>query len=153
MPNHEIHDSQVTQITCVTCEPGKQAEALSVMTERAEFMLHQPGFISVRLHRSFDGERIVNVMQWENRELLHAAHQSPEFRRVWNRFDQLTGGIDPHLYEVAYVKGGGNQSVGQPAPRSEKHQEQPAPVEAEAQHGSQTILDEARNVNHVSTHR
>lgn len=142
MQNHENHELAVTQITCVTCEAGKQAEALSVMTERAEFMSRQPGFISVRLHRSFDGQRIVNVMQWENRELLHAAHQAPEFRRVWNRFNQLTGGIDPHLYEVAYVKGAGNQSGGRLAPS-----------EGDSQQQTKTIVDEARNVNHVSTHR
>jgi hypothetical protein len=50
----------VTQITIVDSEPDKQAEALSVMTERARFMAGQPGFISISLHRSLDGRRIVN---------------------------------------------------------------------------------------------
>ena len=50
----------VTQITIVESEPDKQAEALSLMTERARFMARQPGFISVSLHRSLDGRRIVN---------------------------------------------------------------------------------------------
>ena len=35
----------VTQITVVESEPEKQAEALSLMTERAHFMARQPGFI------------------------------------------------------------------------------------------------------------
>jgi heme-degrading monooxygenase HmoA len=63
----------------------------------------QPGFISVSLHRSLDGQRIVNYIQWQSRELLQSAHQSPEFRKEWGHFDQLTDEIDPHLYEVAHV--------------------------------------------------
>jgi hypothetical protein len=32
------------------------------MTDRARFMAHQPGFISVSLHRSLGGRRIVNYI-------------------------------------------------------------------------------------------
>ncbi len=96
----------VTQITIVESEPDKQAEALSLMTERARFMARQPGFISVSLHRSLDGRRIVNYIQWQSRDLLRSAHQSPEFRKEWGHFDQLTDEIDPHLYEVAHVMDG-----------------------------------------------
>ncbi len=96
----------VTQITIVESEPDKQAEALSLMTERARFMARQPGFISVSLHRSLDGRRIVNYIQWQSRDLLRSAHQSPEFRKEWGHFDQLTDEIDPHLYEIALVMDG-----------------------------------------------
>ena len=101
----QIHtDNQpITQINVIDAEPGKQDEALAVMTERAEFMRKQPGFISISLHRSLDGKRIVNYVQWHSRDLLHQAHQSPEFRKEWSRFDDMTGEIDPHLYEVAKV--------------------------------------------------
>ena len=103
MPNIRTENQPVTQITIVESEPDKQAEALSVMTERARFMARQPGFISISVHRSVDGRRIVNYIQWENRDLLRAAHESPEFRKEWSRFDKLTDDIDPHLYEVVYV--------------------------------------------------
>ena len=93
----------VTQITIVDSEPDKQAEALSVMTERARFMARQPGFISISLHRSLDGRRIVNYVQWQNRDLLRSAHQSPDFRKEWSHFDQVTDEIDPNLYEVTEV--------------------------------------------------
>jgi heme-degrading monooxygenase HmoA len=93
----------VTQITVVEAEPGKQGEALSLMAERAKFMARQPGFISISLHRSLDGRRIVNYVQWQNRELLQSAHKSPQFRKEWGRFDDLADEIDPHLYEVAEV--------------------------------------------------
>jgi heme-degrading monooxygenase HmoA len=97
----------VTQITIIESEPDKQAQALSVMTERARFMARQPGFISISLHRSLDGRRIVNYVQWQNRDLLRSAHQSPEFRKQWSDFDKLTDEIDPHLYEVCEVMDSG----------------------------------------------
>jgi len=93
----------VTQITVIEAEPGKQNEALSLMTERARFMACQPGFVSISLHRSLDGRRIINYIQWQNRELLQSAHQSPDFRKEWITFDALTDQIDPHLYEVVEV--------------------------------------------------
>ena len=93
----------VTQITVVEAEPENQAEALSLMTERAHFMARQPGFISISVHRSLDGRRILNYIQWESRELLQSAHKSPEFRKEWTHFDQLTDDIDRHFYEVAHV--------------------------------------------------
>ena len=103
MPHIHIGQRPITQITIAESEPNKQDEALSLMTERAQFMARQPGFISISLHRSLDGRRIVNYVQWQNRDLLHAAHQSPEFRKEWRRFDQVADDIDPHLYEVAQV--------------------------------------------------
>jgi hypothetical protein len=37
---------------------------------------------------------------------LQSAHKSPEFRKAWDHFDQLTDEIDPHLYEVIHVRDG-----------------------------------------------
>ncbi len=106
MPEIRTDNQLVTQITIVDPEPGKQAEALSLMRDRAHFMARQPGFVSIVLHRSLDGKRIVNYIQWKNRELLESAHHSPEFRKEWGQFDRLTEDIDPHLYEVAHIEDG-----------------------------------------------
>jgi heme-degrading monooxygenase HmoA len=106
MPHIQADNQPVTQITIIESEPGKQAEVLSVMSERAKFMSRQPGFISISLHRSLDGRRVINYIQWQDRDRLREAHQSPEFRREWGHFDQLTDEIDPHLYEVAHVMDG-----------------------------------------------
>jgi heme-degrading monooxygenase HmoA len=103
MPKIRLDKQPVTQITVVEAAPDKQADALALMTERARFMAHQPGFVSISLHRSLDGRRIVNYVQWQSRDELEAAHKSPQFRKEWNELDRLTDGIDPHLYEVAQV--------------------------------------------------
>lgn len=106
MPQIRSAQHPVTQITVVDAEPGKQNEALALMSERARFMARQPGFVSISLHRSLDGRRIVNYVQWQSREQLRAAHKSPEFRKEWRHFDDLTEDIDPHLYEVVEVMDG-----------------------------------------------
>jgi heme-degrading monooxygenase HmoA len=103
MPHIRTDNQPLTQITIIEPEPGKQDEALALMIERARFMARQPGFISISLHRSLDGRRIVNYIQWRSRDLLHSAHKTPEFRKEWRQFDQLAEEIDPHLYEVAHV--------------------------------------------------
>jgi heme-degrading monooxygenase HmoA len=103
MPNIRTENQPVTQITIVEPEPGKQDEAMSLMAERARFMARQPGFVSISLHRSLDGKRIVNYIQWESRDLLRKAHKSPEFRKEWAHFSGVTEDIDPHLFEVAEV--------------------------------------------------
>ena len=56
-------------------------EAIALMENRARFMASQPGFISITLHRSVDGRRIVNYIEWQDRDMLKAAHHSPEFRK------------------------------------------------------------------------
>src|SRR6266576_150340 len=103
MPQIQTDHRTVTQITVIEAEPEKQQEALSLMAERARFMARQPGFVSISLHRSLDGRRIVNYVQWKTRGLLQQAHQSPDFRKAWRKFDDLTDQIDPHLYEVTEV--------------------------------------------------
>jgi heme-degrading monooxygenase HmoA len=105
MPQIQTDQQPVTQITIIEAEPEKQTEALALMRKRARFMQGQPGFISISLYRSLDGRRIVNHIQWQSRDLLRAAHQSPEFRKVWSQFERLADDIDPHLYEVAEVIG------------------------------------------------
>ena len=109
MPQIQTGAQPITQITIVEPEPGKETEALSLMRERARFMARQPGFVSISLHRSLDRRRIINYVQWRNRDLLQAAHHSPEFRKEWGRFDSITEEIDPHLYEVAHVEEGNRQ--------------------------------------------
>src|SRR5947207_12759145 len=106
MPRIQTGNQPVTQITVIEAEPGKQQEALSLMAERARFMARQPGFVSISLHRSLDGRRIVNYVQWKTRGLLQQAHQSPDFRKASRKVDDFTDQIDPHLYEVTEVVDG-----------------------------------------------
>jgi heme-degrading monooxygenase HmoA len=104
MPDIREDSGVCTQITTVKLPPENQDEALAVMIERARFMATQPGFVSVNLHRSTDGSHLVNYIQWTSPERLKAAHQSPEFRKRWPQFGELTDEIEPCLYEVVHTE-------------------------------------------------
>ena len=104
MPEIRPHGDHVTQITTAEVEAGRQDELLRLMAERARFMATQPGFISISLHRSLDGRRIVNYVQWASREQLVAAHHTPEFRAKWPQVGRAAGEIEPALYEVFHVE-------------------------------------------------
>jgi heme-degrading monooxygenase HmoA len=105
MPEIRPKGDYVTQITTAEVEDGQhQDELLRLMTERARFMATQPGFVSISLHRSLDGRRVVNYVQWETGEQLAAAHRSPEFRAKWPDVGKATEDIEPALYEVVHVE-------------------------------------------------
>ena len=105
MPEIRPRVDYVTQITTAEVEDGQhQDELLRLMTERARFTATQPGFIAISLHRSLDGKRIVNDVQWASREQLVAAHHTPEFRAKWPQVGRAAEDTEPALYEVAHVE-------------------------------------------------
>lgn len=104
MPAIRPGSAHVTQITTAEVEDGQQEELLRLMTERARFMATRPGFVSISLHRSLDGKRIVNYVQWASREQLIEAHRAPEFRDKWPTVGSVVEDIEAALYEVAHVE-------------------------------------------------
>jgi heme-degrading monooxygenase HmoA len=103
MPQISDRNPPVTQITVIDTEPDRLEAALAIMRDRASFMARQPGFVSISLHRSLDGRKIVNYVQWETKELLRSAHHHPDFRKEWQTLDKITAGIDPQLYQLVSV--------------------------------------------------
>ncbi len=104
MPDIRENARVVTQITNVKLQPQTQHEVLKLMTERARFMSTQPGFVSVSLHRSEDGNHLVSYIQWRDRDQLQAAHHSPQFRKAWPCFGDLIDNVEPCLYDVVHVQ-------------------------------------------------
>jgi heme-degrading monooxygenase HmoA len=105
MPEIRPHGEHVTQITTAEVENREQQEELlRLMTERARFMATQPGFVSISLHRSLDGRRVVNYVQWASREQLAEAHRAPEFRDKWPAVGEASEDIEPALYEVVHLE-------------------------------------------------
>jgi quinol monooxygenase YgiN len=62
-----------------------------------------PGFISATVHRSVDGTRVINYLQWQSQEHLAALQRSPEFQKIARRFAGLIE-FDPHQCEVVHVR-------------------------------------------------
>jgi heme-degrading monooxygenase HmoA len=61
-----------------------------------------PGFISASVHRSTDGTRVFNYLQWESAEHLAAMQRSPEFQAIARRFAGLIE-FEPHECAVVHI--------------------------------------------------
>lgn len=120
----------VVQITEVEVGSEKaQTDVLRLMAERARFMEAQPGFLSITLHRSLDGKRVINCIKWRDASSLHAAHTHSRFRKGWRHFGDMAEEIDPHLYEIFDYREGGRSRI--------------LPVRQDAAGGRQTLLPKA----------
>jgi quinol monooxygenase YgiN len=92
-----------TFINVFRCRPADQDEVVRINVEIVEqIALGSPGFISASVHRSRDGTRVFNYLQWESSEHLARMQASPEFRRIGRRLAGLIE-FEPHQCEVAHV--------------------------------------------------
>jgi len=92
-----------TFINPFPCEPSDQDEVVRINVQIAEQVASRfPGFISASIHRSTDGTRVINYLQWESTEHLRAMQSSPDFEALAKRFVGLIE-FDPHECQVVHV--------------------------------------------------
>ena len=93
-----------TVITTFEMTPGTCADLMDELKAAyAEFIRHQPGFISAGLHVNDAQTRIANYSQWQRREDFLAMLRTPEMRERNRRIAALCRGFEPVMYEVAAV--------------------------------------------------
>jgi len=103
MPTIVERASYATFINAFTCKPENQNEVVRINVEIIEkIAVGSPGFISASVHRSTDGTRVFNYLQWETPPHLAAMQQSNAFRQIARRFTGLIE-FKPHQCEVVYV--------------------------------------------------
>ena len=62
----------ITFINVFSVDPADQAELVRILTQVTEGIVrHKAGFISARLHRSFDGKKVTMYAQWQSLSLIH----------------------------------------------------------------------------------
>jgi heme-degrading monooxygenase HmoA len=96
-------DGPVTLINRFVVAPGRDEVFLGIWNQTCAFFRSQPGFISLRMHRSLspDAEfRYVNVAVWESVELFERAHRAEEFRALVGQPAMREFRAVPQLYEV-----------------------------------------------------
>jgi len=94
----------VTLINLYEVEPEKQAELARLLAEGTEKgMRHLPGFISVNIHRSFDGKRVANYAQWASKADFDNMLKNPEAQAQMKQFAALAKSVSPALYQVTSV--------------------------------------------------
>ena len=93
-----------TFINTFRCQPANQDEVVRINVDIVEQVASKfPGFISAAVHRSVDGTRVVNYLQWQSPEHLAALQRSPAFQAIARRFAGLID-FDPHQCEVVHVR-------------------------------------------------
>lgn len=103
MPEIRRDAAFATFINTFRCEPQNQDEVVRINIEIVDQVASsQPGFISAAVHRSTDGTRVFNYLQWETAEHLAAMQRSPAFQAIARQFAGLIE-FDPHECEVAHI--------------------------------------------------
>ena len=96
--------SLVTLINVYEVDPEKQTELVLRLADATEkVMRHQPGFVSVNIHRSIDGTRVVNYAQWASKEDFERMMKSPEAQGQIKEFTALAKRLSPAIYQVSSV--------------------------------------------------
>jgi len=89
-------------------EQGAQEEFQELVMEMAPFFESQPGFISQTIHKSLDGSRIVNYLQWRSEEDHKACMNNPQMATRGEKLQEMIekGMVAMHVrsYEVIYSK-------------------------------------------------
>jgi quinol monooxygenase YgiN len=92
-----------TFINIFRCRPPNQDEVVRINVDIVDQVASTfPGFVSASVHRSTDGTRVFNYLQWETAEHLAAMQRSPAFQAIARRFDGLIE-FEPNECEVAHV--------------------------------------------------
>lgn len=101
------HLTCLTLINVYEVEREKQADLASVLLENTESTIrHQPGFLSVCIHSSLDGGKVVNYAQWVSKEHFETFMKKPETQEQLKRFAGLAKSVSPSLYKVDSVSAG-----------------------------------------------
>ncbi|MFB6163740.1 MAG: antibiotic biosynthesis monooxygenase [Haloarculaceae archaeon] len=90
----------VTLVNVFTVDPDRQAALVDALITATESVMRDvPGFVSANIHRSLDGERVVNYAQWESVEAFEAMRQDPS---AAEHIEAIGADVDfdAHLYEV-----------------------------------------------------
>lgn len=94
----------VTLINVYDVDPAKQEELVRFLAEATDkVMRNLPGFVSVNIHRSLDGSRVVNYAQWASKKDFERMMKSPEAQAQIRQFASIAKSVSPGLYEVSSV--------------------------------------------------
>lgn len=93
-----------TVLTTFEMTPGTCADLLDELKAAyADFIRHQPGFVSAGLHVNDAQTRIANYSKWQRREDFMAMLRTAEMRARNRKIATLCSRFEPVMYEVAAV--------------------------------------------------
>ena len=97
-------EPRLTLINVYEVEAEKQADLARLLSEITDGSIRQaPGFVSVSVHSSLDGSKVINYAQWASKDHFDAFMQQPETREQLKRFAAVAKSVSPALYRVDAV--------------------------------------------------
>jgi hypothetical protein len=107
MPVIAVGAEYATFINTFRCAPENQDAVVQLNVDIVEHVARPfPGFVSATVHRSLDGTRVINYLQWRTAEDLTAMQRSPQFQHLAGGFAGLIE-FDPHEVEVVHTAASG----------------------------------------------
>ena len=92
----------VVHINVFTVAPEKQQLLVDSLIETVNEARKVPGWLCARVHRSYDGTRVVNYVQYESQEAAQAVLRHLAAGGYLKRNTEL-GTVAPGQYEVVYT--------------------------------------------------
>lgn len=100
----DTRSGYLTLINVYEVDPEKQTELIQALSDATDNVIrHQPGFLSVCLHRSLDGHKVVNYAQWASKEHFENFMRLPGTQEQLKRFASLAKSVSPAVYKVCSV--------------------------------------------------
>lgn len=102
MPTITVGNGVVTHVNVFTTTPDKQQALVESLTDTVKFASTLPGWISASVHKSFDGTKVINYVQFES----HEAAQNVTRQLIasgWIQRNTALGHVEPGQYEVAFT--------------------------------------------------
>jgi heme-degrading monooxygenase HmoA len=96
------HTGIVTAVNVFRVEPEQQQHVIDFIVENRHAAMKYPGFLSINIHKSLDGKRVINYVQWRSWEEYETASVDPKFTANREKAVEL-GLFDSHFYEVVFT--------------------------------------------------
>ncbi len=98
-------DGHAVLINTFQVKPERAEELLDILHQAAGTMRELPGFVSANLHRSEDGTRVVNYVQWRTKADFETMLKNPAAQPHMKHAADLAESYEPVIYALRYSDG------------------------------------------------
>jgi quinol monooxygenase YgiN len=102
MPTIEVGNGVVTHVNVFTVPADRQQELVDALIETVKAARAVPGWLSASVHRSDDGTKVINYVQFASHEAAQAVLKHLAATGHLQRNTSL-GTVLPGQYEVVYT--------------------------------------------------
>lgn len=102
MPSIEANNGVVTHVNVFSVDPERQQQLVESLIETVNAARAVPGWLSASVHRSYDGSKVINYVQFASHDAAQAVLRHLAAGGYLQRNTSL-GPVAPGQYEVVYT--------------------------------------------------